>query len=285
MLPRSSSDRRAFTLVEMLVVLGIIGILIALILPAVMGAQRQARVAAIAMEIKQLETGLDTYKQQLGEYPPSFGENYGSAASRNSSMVERHLQRCYPKMTAANKNTFYSSIAPNLDQAEALVFWLGATAASVTDPFQNSQNYPHALTSTDLTRKGYYEFDQRRLAPANSSFPSFQPRNCRDTSYIYLESRTYTQHLSTSGAALGVAQPYCQDGSGTTLQTLKTINPSKFQILCAGFDGDFGQVLNNSGTSYSNIKRFPRGDNYNAADRDNITNFSDGRTLGDSRPQ
>lgn len=276
MSPRPSSDRHAFTLVEMLVVLGIIGILIALILPAIMGAQIRARVAAINMEIKQLESALQTYKEQKGEYPPSFGEDY-SSGNRNSTIVERHLQRCYPKMTAGAKNNFYMSVAPNLNQAQALVYWLGATAASPADPFQASMNYPN-LTSSDLTRNGYYEFDAKRLT-TGSGFPSFQPRNCRDTSYIYFESRTYPLHLSSSGAALGVAQPYYQDDTGSGPP--KPVNPNKFQIICAGFDGDFGAIVG----SVSNAKRFPSGLNYNAADRDNLTNFSDGKTLGDARPQ
>lgn len=273
--------RPAFTLVEMLVVLGIIGILIALILPAVMAAQSAARRAAISLEIKQIESALETYKQQRGDYPPSFGEDY-SSGNRNSTIVERHLQRCYPKMTAGAKNNFYTNIAPSLNQSQALVFWLGAVATSPSDPFQGSLNYPN-LAMGDLTRNGYYEFDQRRLT--TGSFPSYQAPKCRDTNYVYMEARTYTRHLSSSSAAAGVAQPYFQDNTGTTLQTLKPVNPNKFQIICAGLDGDFGNVLNNSGGSFSNLKLFVSGQNYNAGDRDNLTNFSDGRTLGDSRPQ
>jgi hypothetical protein len=54
------------------------------------------------------------------------------------------------------------------------------------------------------------------------------------------------------------------------------VNETTFQIICAGQDGDFGTL--------GPIKIFPDGTNYTQADKDNITNFSNGRTLGDNLP-
>ena len=56
----------------MLVVISIIGILAALIIPAVANAMRSARSTTIASDLNMLQSSCENYKEKFGEYPPDF---------------------------------------------------------------------------------------------------------------------------------------------------------------------------------------------------------------------
>lgn len=65
------AGRGGFTLIEMLVVVVIIGILIALLAPAILGAVRTAREAQVMAEIQLLANSMASFKDKYGDYPPS----------------------------------------------------------------------------------------------------------------------------------------------------------------------------------------------------------------------
>jgi len=61
---------RAFTLVELLVVISIIALLAALLLPVAGAVKKQSVIHTAQAEMAQLETAIDRYKSAYGFYPP-----------------------------------------------------------------------------------------------------------------------------------------------------------------------------------------------------------------------
>lgn len=61
--------RRAFTLLEVLMVIVILGILAAVLVPQFMGTQRRAEIDLTQTKIKALATSLETFRMHCGRYP------------------------------------------------------------------------------------------------------------------------------------------------------------------------------------------------------------------------
>ena len=154
--------RSAFTLVELLVVIGILAVLAALITPAIFQARVSARNAAIKAEIDMLHMAIMNYKNEYGSFPPCAS---GTSASDPAA---RHIRRLFPRTPA----TYAPAISTT--PGNALVGWLGGYSSNPVDPLGG-------------IRKKLFDFDQSRVTAGNQYHPSGKA----GSPYVYVDAANY----------------------------------------------------------------------------------------------
>ena len=230
---RSCETPRAFTLVELLVVIGILAMLAALLVPAVMMAMRTTRNAAMRSEINMLQMAMLNYQSEYGVLPPCYDSTYSGGTPANSYKSSgesaRHLRRLFPRCSdvLAQLNT------PNripIDPRTSLYSWLGGYTADPTSPLQ-----------PDGARVRLYDFDRARVTSAG-----YYPSGSKDSPFVYIDASHYVASTASprfsvtpSGAYFAHRVPMAPAWSFED-PTQPFFNADTFQILCAGRDGIFG---------------------------------------------
>jgi prepilin-type N-terminal cleavage/methylation domain-containing protein len=318
------SVRPAFTLVEMLVVITIIGILVALGTVAIFKALEAAKRARIKVEITNLTNAIESYKLKYGDYPPSY---FDVSDPNCVATIQRHMQHCFPRSNWDTEKNFFPN-GGRMTPAQALVFWLTSISKDPARP----------LSAPTTDRMVFFDFDKTRLVSGipnqvggwtvTNNIPAYVPQFYVDQSgknspFVYMEARGYFGHAIQTPGSSQILVPNCYpyllepwdlnqngkidpgttgppqqdvqaDGSGnwqpSSYQKI-CANPKSFQIISAGLDGSFGgQGLQTSGKNNGrNItvyyKSFPTGLGYDTTGGDDDNLTNFSEgALGDAKP-
>ncbi len=295
--PATTPSRSGFTLLELLMVIVIIGILMALVLPALSGARTRARIAEVASEISQLDNAISKFKSVYNVEPPSslYVPSVGGtwAASDRSKVRAIWPQFDFATNGGLGAGNFH------LNGAECLVFFLGGVPTTSTPRtlLGFSKNPRTPWSSTGTNREGpFFEFRPDRLVDVDGDtvVEYVDPLPDQQTPYAYFSSqgRSY-KRTNSVGSGLSEQDDFDIHGGNSNVLDfsavyLKTLTPAQphrssgYQIISPGFDRLYGlggvytdgtELVNGdlNGNSIPDV-----GEVWRAVEADNITNFTNG---------
>ncbi len=109
--------RRGFTLVELLVVIAIIGVLVALLLPAVQAAREAARRSQCSNNLKQMGLGMHNYVDTFNVMPPAILGGYnGPGGTGSNAYDDEGFGWACALLPYIEQQTLYDLVNPNGDQ-------------------------------------------------------------------------------------------------------------------------------------------------------------------------
>ncbi len=250
------TTRSGFTLVELLVVIAIIGILVALLLPAVQAAREAARRASCQNNLKQANLAVMLYADTYGKFPPA-----SSSINPGNSQIREDWSYIAHTLEFFEQGALYNSIDKDHQWYDPENYAPAVTplpgfrcpsrslldAVLLYDP--GGQGGGHGYQEESLLRAHY-----RGVMGANSvldaSLPFFCEKN--DTS----RGSPYTMRLEKSGGGRslpecwGAQAGYTADNGVIVLE--KKITPAKivdgtshtFVLGEAAFGDESTRVLN-----------------------------------------
>jgi prepilin-type N-terminal cleavage/methylation domain-containing protein/prepilin-type processing-associated H-X9-DG protein len=147
------AKKSGFTLVELLVVIAIIGVLVALLLPAIQAAREAARRAQCMNNIKQMALAVVNYESNFKAFPPGRLTPDWIRDTATGAPSQNHTNHNGVQQTAAQRTGFYSvhvRILPYMEQNNVyqLINFKVAQTKRMVDPSGNPVNINYNAYNT-----------------------------------------------------------------------------------------------------------------------------------------
>jgi len=199
-----SKPRRGFTLIELLVVIAIIGVLIALLLPAVQAAREAARRSQCTNNLKQIGLALHNYEQATSSFPLG-----GNNAPANMTDLANGATRYWGAWSAQTMLLPYMEQKPTYDS-------LNFNTLGRSDNFGESMNATGVMTRINVflcpsSTPPPQTWLQNRLFAGNCYWAS------TGSSIMWLGNQTYNPNgpFAVGGPAKGLRD--LTDGTSSTI--------------------------------------------------------------------
>lgn len=185
----SSKSFRGFTLVELLVVIAIIGILVALLLPAVQAAREAARRSQCLNNLKQMTLGCLNYEDTHSELP--FGGSYISnqAQTNRTFRGENFATQILPFMEEGNildqldPNVSFNQ-SPNLELIATLTIsaYICPSDPDSNNPILQNRRQASDNRNPEVAQGLWYTGSMGPTIPDRCAFDS-RPETCMGCSF------------------------------------------------------------------------------------------------------
>jgi prepilin-type N-terminal cleavage/methylation domain-containing protein len=142
-----------FTLVELLAVIAIIGLLAALLFPAISGIQRRSRIAFVKAQLQQIEHALNLYYEEFDTFPP-MGNDWLGGMYFASEDIGKDLEGPFVWNNATDEWEENASYTGPDDDGTEMNYELDTGEDlgldnAFQDPYDDNSGIPNAFSDND----------------------------------------------------------------------------------------------------------------------------------------